>query len=443
MGLSDACGVDDVAEGGMLCRTLGDQRVVICRVQGEIYAVNALCTHERAYLDEGVLDGFMLYCPLHYSTFDVRTGEVVAPPADRGVLAYPVVIKEGRVLVDTDPSKETAREAPGASTPKASRACGGTGSARPPTATASEAPPRAVQPAVSGGEESVKLLERLLATVLRSQRVEWATGVTHSATTRLRSKLRSGDVGTWALDLLHGRVGLGHPLHPAATDVPIGLWAAASVVDLMSGRDRVALTLGGVGAAGAAVSVASGVADWSVTDGMDRRIGFVHGAINLVAFGAQGLALYARAKGRHRIAVPCGLVSVALVAASGYLGGHLVLGRGVMVDHTAWHVGPLDWENVVRVEELPPGRACVTGLSGRRVLVYRQGENFYAIDGACSHAGAVLSPHVMNGVAECPLHGSRFRVKDGAVVCGPATFAQPTLEVKVEDGWVAVRGRRG
>lgn len=435
MGLSDVCGVGDVAEGGMICRNLGDHRVVICRVQGEIYAVSALCTHERAYLDEGVLDGFMLYCPLHYSTFDVRTGEVVAPPADRGVPAYPVVVREGRVLVDVDPCKETAGETPGPPAPTTSRVSGGAASASTSAAALS-----AAQPAVSQGQGPI---ERLLDTVLRSKRVEWATGMTYLAAARLRSKLRSGDAGSLTLDLLHGKMGLGHPLHPAATDVPIGLWTAASVVDLMGNYDRVALTLGGVGAAGAAVSVASGVADWATTDGGDRRIGFVHGAINLVAFGVQGLALYGRAKGRHRIAVSSGLVSVALVSAAGYLGGHLVLGRGVMVDHTAWHVGPLDWENIVRVEELRPGRAHVAVVSGRRVLVYRQGEDFYAIDGVCSHAGAALSPHVVDAVAECPLHGSKFRVKDGAVLCGPATFAQPTLDVKVESGWVAVRGRRG
>ena len=438
MGLSYCCAVEDLADGSMVCRTVDGQRIVVCQVDGKLFAVNGVCSHERAYLDEGVLDGFLLYCPLHYSTFDVRTGEVVAPPADRGIASYPVVVEETRVLVDVNGTSGSEGEA----VAKASaESADGTETRAESAESADGTETRDGMGRWGPASEGLSAPDAgVVPFLLRSRAVDRATGVAYSAVGGVRAKLRDSSLGTAVLDLLHGK-SLGHPLHPAATDVPIGLWTAATIVDLAGGNDGVALAVGTVGTAGAMISIVTGVADWSVTDGPDRRIGFVHGAINLAALASQLAALYARAR-QSRMAVPCGLVSVALVGAAGYLGGHLVFGRGVMVDHTASHVGPLDWEHVVPLDEMASDGACAKAVAGRQVLVCREGEDVYAIDGICSHAGAVLSPAVSGGVVECPLHGSRFQAKDGAVVCGPATFPQPTLEVRVEDGWIAVRGRR-
>ena len=94
-------------------------------------------------------------------------------------------------------------------------------------------------------------------------------------------------------DFLHG-TWLGHPLHPVITDVPIGAWTAAVLLDGLDvigeqdyapGADA-AVALGLAGAVGAAIS---GLTDWKDVDARPQRIGLVHGALNLGAtalFGA-------------------------------------------------------------------------------------------------------------------------------------------------------------
>lgn len=76
--------------------------------------------------------------------------------------------------------------------------------------------------------------------------------------------------GTW----------LGHPVHPVLTDLPIGLWTAAAVLDAVGepGADR----LIGLGCLAAVPTAAAGLSDWSETYGAERRIGVVHGLSNVV-----------------------------------------------------------------------------------------------------------------------------------------------------------------
>lgn len=415
----EICKESDIDARGLACGMLDGRRVVVCRVGEQVFAMGGVCPHERAFLDEGALDGFLLYCPLHYSAFDVRTGEVVAPPADRNLEWFPAKVVDHTVLVDLEAdARDQAEAASPASLPGA-----GVGDGAPV--------PR-------------NRLARIFLFLEVSPRVARATDVTHGWISRARARALASRLGTTALDALHGRIGLGHPLHPAATDLPIGLWLAASVADLWAGHEQVALVLGSLGTAGAVVAIASGIADWSVCDGKDRRIGFVHGSTNLLAFALQGAALFARATDRRELALGFGLASVLLVIAAAYLGGHLVLGRGVMVDRTAWELGPLDWARAVSLEELESGGGVARIVEGRKVLVVRTDRALVALDGTCSHAGATLACSPGNPeVVECPLHGSVFRVCDGRPLRGPATFPQPLLETRVADGWVEVRARRG
>src|SRR4051794_9513362 len=86
-------------------------------------------------------------------------------------------------------------------------------------------------------------------------------------------------------DLLHGVV-LGHPLHPAMVQVPVGAWISAAVLDLMPGQRRAATTLVGVGTAAALPAAVAGLNDWAALSRDQRRVGLVHAASNTV-----GLAL--------------------------------------------------------------------------------------------------------------------------------------------------------
>ncbi len=66
---------------------------------GEVFAIDDTCTHQDASLADGWLEGCAVECPLHASTFDLRTGEVDLPPAKRPVRTHRVVVVDDEVFV--------------------------------------------------------------------------------------------------------------------------------------------------------------------------------------------------------------------------------------------------------------------------------------------------------------------------------------------------------
>src|SRR5580704_323330 len=107
------------------------------------------------------------------------------------------------------------------------------------------------------------------------------------------------------IELMHGGRWLGHPLHPALSDLPIGFWAGSALLDLTGGDPA---HEGGLDPAGlftaagivaAVATAATGVVDWTVSDDQDRRVGLFHGVLNTAALGLQGMSLAARLA-RHR-----------------------------------------------------------------------------------------------------------------------------------------------
>jgi nitrite reductase/ring-hydroxylating ferredoxin subunit len=67
---------DDLKEGGMLKVEANGKQIVLSMVEGKVYAIDEICTHEGGPLDEGELNGYDLKCPWHYAVFDVRNGKV-------------------------------------------------------------------------------------------------------------------------------------------------------------------------------------------------------------------------------------------------------------------------------------------------------------------------------------------------------------------------------
>ena len=122
----------------------------------------------------------------------------------------------------------------------------------------------------------------------------------------------------------------------------------------------------------------------------------------------------------------------------------IVFRRGLMVNHDAWTAGPDEWTPVLPSPQLPERVTRRVDLRGHSVLVYREAGRVYAMEDACAHAGGPLSEGVVeDGVVTCPWHGSRFRLKDGAVMRGPATFPQLRLQARERQGQIEVRGRKG
>jgi nitrite reductase/ring-hydroxylating ferredoxin subunit/uncharacterized membrane protein len=259
------------------------------------------------------------------------------------------------------------------------------------------------------------------------------------------------------VELMHGGRWTGHSLHAALSDLPIGFWTGALVLDVVDeltgaassggrgedGRLDAATTLSGAGLLAAAATLATGATDWTVSDGEDRRVGLLHGMLNLAATAVQGASLLARLTGHRRPAALLGLVSFGAVGAAGFIGGHLVQGRAVMVNRVAANSGPTRWVKALEEEKLAEGTLAGVVVEGRRVLLYRAGDDVHALDDVCTHAGGLLSRGQVAGcVVICPLHESKFDLRDGHIVRGPAHHPQPVLPARVRNGWIEVRGTK-
>lgn len=96
----------DLKEGGMLKVDAFGKSVLLSMVNGEVYAIDAVCSHEGGPLEDGILDGFEVECPWHGSRFEIRTGEVRNPPADTPQLAYEVKIDGDGIMIKEKPLSE-------------------------------------------------------------------------------------------------------------------------------------------------------------------------------------------------------------------------------------------------------------------------------------------------------------------------------------------------
>jgi 3-phenylpropionate/trans-cinnamate dioxygenase ferredoxin component len=92
----------EIPEGESRIYDVEGTLVVICRVEGRLYAVEDRCTHDDGPLGEGYLDGFEIECPRHGARFDVRTGAVCRMPAVVPVESFPLKVEEGNVYVEVD-----------------------------------------------------------------------------------------------------------------------------------------------------------------------------------------------------------------------------------------------------------------------------------------------------------------------------------------------------
>ncbi|MET1052508.1 MAG: DUF2231 domain-containing protein, partial [Mycetocola sp.] len=139
-----------------------------------------------------------------------------------------------------------------------------------------------------------------------------------------------GPILDWARRSVFHTSYLGHSVHPLLTDLPIGCWVSASILDIAGGpraRHSAMLLVGG-GLAAAVPTAVAGASDWADMSGVDRRIGAVHGLGVDAAIVLFLGSLIARKRGHHALGVGLGLAGNAIVAGAGFLGGHLALDRG-------------------------------------------------------------------------------------------------------------------
>lgn len=251
--------------------------------------------------------------------------------------------------------------------------------------------------------------------------------------------------GQQAKNFLNG-TWMGHPLHVILTDIPIGAWTAAitfDALDAMGSRReyRIAAdTAVGLGLIGAAGAAATGLTDWQDIDPPARRIGLVHGLLNVASVALFGGSLIARRRGSRTTGRSLAALGYAVSAIAARLGGDLVYGQKIGVDHTDSEKLPEKYKPVIAESSVEEGKLVRAEYDGTSILLVRRGSHIYALAETCSHLGGPLSEGKLDGdVVECPWHGSRFSIRDGHVVDGPAVHPQPCMESRVRSGQVEVR----
>jgi nitrite reductase/ring-hydroxylating ferredoxin subunit/uncharacterized membrane protein len=249
-------------------------------------------------------------------------------------------------------------------------------------------------------------------------------------------------------NFLHG-TWLGHPLHPVLTDIPLGAWTATLLLDVLeetSGLPAIgraadaSLALGLAGALGAA---ATGLTDWSETDGRPRRVGMAHAVLNVGATILFAGSLLSRRRGDRAAGRGLALTGYLATIAAAYLGGELVYHDQIGVDHSTGGQLPEKFTAVLADKDLPAGKLTRVRFKETPILLVRRGARVFALAETCAHLGGPLAEGKLKGnTVVCPWHASRFELESGAVVEGPSAFPQPCLEVRVRQGQIEVRTTR-
>ncbi|MCZ2077393.1 MAG: Rieske 2Fe-2S domain-containing protein [Bryobacteraceae bacterium] len=243
--------------------------------------------------------------------------------------------------------------------------------------------------------------------------------------------------GTW----------LGHPVHPVLTDIPLGAWTAAVVLDALDSCDggkglkRGADAAVALGLAGAVGSAITGFTDWHKIDGKQHRIGLVHGLLNTLGAGLFAASYICRRRSARESGRRLAVLGYAAAGIAAYLGGHLVYREKIGVDHTPKEL-PQDFTPVLDASELIEGELKRADVGGVPVVLLKRSDQIFALAETCSHLGGPLAEGQLEDgdCVRCPWHGSLFSMQDGSVREGPATHPQPCLEARIHEGKVEVRG---
>jgi nitrite reductase/ring-hydroxylating ferredoxin subunit/uncharacterized membrane protein len=241
-------------------------------------------------------------------------------------------------------------------------------------------------------------------------------------------------------DTLYG-TWLGHPLHPAMTDVPVGCWTATAAFDLI-GQEQAAdatLKLGVLGALGSAIT---GAAQWYDLQEMEepRRLGALHATLNTGALGLYVASWMLRDRGLREAGIATAMAGYAIASSSAWIGGHLSFVLGIGVSRNAFEEPPAKWRTALPESDLAEGELKRVEVRGNPVVLLKQGDRIYATSAVCTHVGGPLDEGELNGTCvTCPWHGSEFDLRSGEVVHGPATVHLHAYETRVSDGNVQVR----
>lgn len=292
--------------------------------------------------------------------------------------------------------------------------------------------------------------ERLLSFIGRqewldrpSYRFEHFLSVAFNALGGARDRVTNALNGVW----------LGHPVHPplaSLTSGAIGTTVGLDALSLLPGRpkselldaSRFASRALGLGILANLASAVTGVTDWQHTHEEDRRIGLVHGLLNVLATGLYVMSWSDRRRGRHRRGIAISALGYGITVASSYMGGALVFESGIGIDQSGQRLRTADWTPVLPAESLTNGKPQRVEVDGVGLVLCRTGEGEIAAFGEfCPHLAAPMTDGwVDRGRLVCPWHGSRFDLCSGEVLRGPSAAPLPRYQTRISDGMIELRG---
>src|SRR6266705_1824782 len=272
-------------------------------------------------------------------------------------------------------------------------------------------------------------------------------------------------------DFLEGKP-LRHPVHPMLVHFPIGLLVLSFILDLASFalpsppnlvRDSFYAML--LGVITALIAAVPGVVDYTDirSDHPAKRTATTHLTLNLIVVALYGINLGVRSSSLVDPKISFGplilsLVGVALLSASGYLGGRLVYDEGISVGRhkrrtptpedtlhfSAAHFAQNEQSDVIFIpvpeaERLQEKETLRAEIDGQVITIAKIDNHFYGFQEFCTHRFGPLSEGSFEGFnVQCPWHNSCFDVRTGKVTNGPAKVDLKTFKVEVRDGKICV-----
>ncbi|HEV3484404.1 MAG TPA: Rieske (2Fe-2S) protein [Vicinamibacterales bacterium] len=250
-------------------------------------------------------------------------------------------------------------------------------------------------------------------------------------------------------DFLHGKW-LGHSVHAALTDLPIGVLTLSILFDIFDLRLAADVAIG-FGVLAMLAAAVAGLVDYGDTDDDPRMVATVHATLMVVALVVYVASLAMRLSnpaGDRLVPFVLSLAAYGVLTAGAFVGGELTYTLGNMVNRHAWRFfGQPKWTRLDLID-IPEGVPTAAKAGAQSLVVVRSGTNVYALHAQCAHAGGPLAEgRLVDGCVECPWHYSRYRLSDGKRTQGPTTFDQPWYEVRAAEGggWEVLRvtGTRG
>jgi nitrite reductase/ring-hydroxylating ferredoxin subunit/uncharacterized membrane protein len=247
-------------------------------------------------------------------------------------------------------------------------------------------------------------------------------------------------------DFLNG-TWLGHPVHAALTDLPIGALTVAIVLDII-GQPVAADVTVLIGVLAIVATAVSGLADYADVDGTARSRATVHATVMTTALVLFVISLVIRAGSPADRTVPIALLVIGylVLTVGAEIGGDLVFLIGTNVNRHAWRGAGAKWLplQLGDLTDIPEGGPTKVKAGINTLILVRTGDTILALHEQCAHAGGPLSEGtIVDGCIQCPWHGSRFRLSNGHVARGPAMYDQPAYEVRKGDtGWEVRRAPR-